>query len=250
MHALTWTLAVLAAGSEQHLLALLSNPISDLARVDTVLDFEYQLGSDDEGTRQTFALRPSIPLRFHGNWTLIADLHVPLISQQGVDKDPANEQRGVGDLIQTSYIVPAIRGGQDFTWGLGTAIRFGTGDSEALGTGKWGAGPSLALVQYDDRLVSGLTLSQIWGDGGSDAWKLQGFTTWIRARHSIGLQLEVEYDRSTETTRLPLSAEVSRLVHTGGIVLNLTAGARFYIDVAENLGPWGLHFSMTCARRN
>jgi hypothetical protein len=247
---LTWMLALAAAGSEtqQPLLVLLSNPVSDVARVDTDLDFEYQLGPEDSGSRQTLTLHPTLPLRLSDKWNLVTDIRVPLISQEGVE-EATSEQRGIGELVQTSYLVPAVRNGEDFTWGIGTAIRFGTA-AEGLGTAAWGAGPAVALVQYDDRLVSGLAMSQIWGDGGSDVWTLQGFTTWIGAQHSVGLQLDVEYEGRSGTMTVPLKMEVSRLIGAGDMVFNVSAGARFYIDVPENLGPWGVKFSITCARRN
>ena len=241
---LTWTLALMAAGSEaqQPVLALLSNPVSHIARVDTELDFEYGLELENSESRQTLTFHPTLPFELSRKWNVVADIRVPLIS--------LDEQQGVGDMVQKTYLVPADREGTDFTWGLGTAVRIGSAADEVLGAGTWGAGPALTLVQYDDRLVSGLAMAQIWGDGGSDTWTLQGFANWIGARHSVGLQLEVEYERRSQTTTLPLRADVSRLIDVGAMVVNVRAGARFYIDVPQNLGPWGLHLSITCARRN
>jgi hypothetical protein len=226
---------------QQQVLALLANPISEIVRLDTRLDFEYRLGPEESESRQTVTLHPTLPLPLNGRWRLVADLDVPLISQ---------EEEGVGDLMQTSYLVPARRNGGDFTWGIGSAIRLGTAATEQLGTGAWGAGPSFSLVQYDDRLVSGLAISQIWGDGGSDIASIEAFTTWIGVRHSVRLKLDVDYEHRSHTTTAPLSVEVSRLIDSDARVFNLTAGARYYVDIAENLGPWGLHFSITCAPRN
>ncbi len=227
---------------QQQLLALLANPISELVRVATELDFEYQLGPLKTESRQTLSLHPTLPVALNSKWRLVADLGVPLISHE--------EHRGVGDLLQTSYLVPVNRSGKDFDWGIGTAIRFGTAAAEQLGTGAWGAGPAFTVIQHDGRLVSGLAVAQIWGDGGSDSSTLQGFTSWIGARHSVRLELEVDYEHRSRKTTLPLRVDVSRLIDSDAMVFNVIAGARYYIDVAENLGPWGLHFSITCARRN
>jgi hypothetical protein len=229
-------------GEQQQVLALLANPISAIVRMDTELDFEYQLGPEKSESRQTLTLHPTLPVSLSRKWRLVADLDVPLISHE--------EHHGIGDLLQTSYLVPAIRNGEDFAWGIGSAIRIGTAAADELGTGAWGAGPSFTVVQYDEHLVSGLSISQIWGDGGSDSSRLQGFTTWIGAQHSMRLELDVEYEHRSRKTTLPLRVELSRLIDSDAMVFNVTAGAHYYIDVAENLGPWGLHFSITCARRN
>ena len=169
----------------------------------------------------------------------------PSVAQDRVTAD-VGERQGLSDLEQTTYLVAARRGASGIIWGAGPLIRMDTAADESLGAAAWGAGPSIVLVQHADRLVSGLTASQIWGQRGTDVTTLQGFSTWIGNRHSVTFRLEARHEGRTGSTTMPLSVDVSRLIESGGIFVSVKAGARYYIDVPENLGPWGLRLELTC----
>jgi hypothetical protein len=244
-----WLLVLLApmcarGESPSTVVALLANPISDLARVDGGFDSDYELGPEDAGSRNVLTLRPLVPLHLTRSWNLVADLRVPLISQDRVQTDEGT-QEGLGDIEQTTYLVPARTRGT-INWGAGLIVRMGTAADEALGAAGWGAGPAIVLVQQEERLISGLRVSQIWGEEGTDAATLEGFTTWLHDRRSVSLRLAAEYDARTHITTVPLSVDLSHLVESGGLFVNMTAGARYYVDVPENLGAWGIHLGLSC----
>jgi hypothetical protein len=224
--------------------ALLANPISDLARLDAGFDSDYELGPEGSGSREILSLHPLIPLHPTQRWNLVADLRVPLISEDGGRADQGAHD-GIGDLEQTMYLVPARPHGT-VSWGAGAIVRMGTAADETLGAARWGAGPAIALVQQEERLISGLRASQIWGEGGTDASTLEAFTTWLHDRRSVSLRLAAEYDARTHLTTVPLSLDLSHLIESGDLFVNMTAGARYYVDVPENLGAWGIHLAFSC----
>jgi hypothetical protein len=234
--------------SPSSVVARLANPISDLGRIDAGFDSDHELGPEDSGSRDILSLHPLVPLRLTQRWNLIADLRVPLISQDRVQTDEGT-QEGLGDIEQTMYLVPARPRGT-INWGAGAIVRMGTAADEALGAAKWGAGPALVLVQQEERLISGLSVAQIWGEGGTDAATLEGFTTWLHDRRSVSLRLAAEYDARTHITTVPVSLDLSHLMESGGLFVNMTAGARYYVDVPENLGAWGIHLAFTCTYGN
>jgi hypothetical protein len=245
-----WTFALLAAGSahgesQRDVLALLADPLGDLTRVDAELDADYKLGSEQTGSRQTLTLRPRLPIHLSARWNLVTDASVPLVAQEDIE-DGAGAEQGLGDIEQQTFLTPA-RSGTGITWGAGAVVRLGTALDAAVGTASWGAGPALILVQREERMISGLIASQIWGEDGADNTRLQGFTTWVGPRHSVNLQLEALYDGRTGVTKLPVTVAFARLIRTGTTHINMTAGARYYVDAPDNLGPWGLHLGFTWA---
>jgi len=46
--------------------------------------------------------------------------------------------------LSSVFLSPARTG--DWTWGIGPILQLPTATDEALGTGKWSAGPTLGLV--------------------------------------------------------------------------------------------------------
>lgn len=252
MNRYIWTLALCAAcdvraESPQRVLALLADPIADLARLDAELDSDYKLGPEQAGSRETLTLHSTFPLHLTPQWNILADTRIPFIAQDRV-AEGWGEQQGIGDIEQALYAVPVWAGRADVTLGMGGLVRLGTASSDALGAAAWGAGPSLALVQHEEQLISGLVFSHVWGDGGTDTSTVEGFTTWLGSHHSSEFRLEADYDHRTRTTTVPVNVNVSWLTRSGVTFVNVTAGARYYVDVPRNLGPWGLHLAITLVR--
>ena len=61
------------AATAQDVLILLTNPVSTLSRVRADYDSDYDVGEEHEGTRQTFTLRPIIPIPLTDRWQLVSE---------------------------------------------------------------------------------------------------------------------------------------------------------------------------------
>jgi hypothetical protein len=233
------------AATEQDVLVLLTNPISTLSRVRADYDSDYDVGEEHQGTRQTFTLRPIIPIPLTDRWQLVSDTRVRFQSRE--EAVPLPDGHGLGDTYETVFFTPRRMNKDDGTWGLGTVIRMDTANSNGVGAGGWGAGPAVTLVQQEGRSLSGITLAHLWGAAGksSDESRLEAFASWTRNGSSITFNLEASYDSETQQTLLPVGFSVSRVMMAGSLFVAIGARARYYVDVPKNAGAWGLGADFT-----
>ena len=233
------------AATAQDVLILLTNPVSTLSRVRADYDSDYDVGEEHEGTRQTYTLRPIIPIPLTDRWQLVSETRVRFESR--AEAAPLPDGHGLGDIYETLSFSPRRMNSAGGTWGLGTVIRMDTASANGVGAGGWGVGPAVILVQQEGNSVSGITLAQLWGASGqsSDESRLEAFASWTRAGSSITFNLEASYDSQTQQTLLPVGFSVSRVLSVGSLFAAIGARARYYVDAPKSAGAWGLGVDFT-----
>jgi len=71
---------------------------------------------------------------------------------------------GLGDINVSVFASPARTG--KWVWGVGPILQFPTATDERLGTGKWAAGPTAALVYVEDPWLGGILVSHLQSFAG------------------------------------------------------------------------------------
>lgn len=137
------------------------NPVSNLISLPLQNNTNFGIGSFDR-TQNVLNIQPVIPVQV-GKWNIINRPILPVIYQPDISQASGGEF-GLGDLTYQLWLSPASE--SRVTWGLGPVIVFPTATDDALGSGKWQAGPTGVLVAMYGRVVAGAVAFNAWSFAG------------------------------------------------------------------------------------
>jgi len=238
-----------AQDSDHDLAKKLNNPVASLVSVP--LQFNYDccfkpVGSD----RVTLNIQPVMPFGLTRDWNLIVRTILPVIAQPSAVAG-GHSSFGFGDTNQSFFFSPAGEAG-GFIWAIGPAFLWPTATEPALGSHKWGAGPTGLLLKQEGGWTVGILANHIWSYGGEREYPnvnntfLQPFLsyTWPDTTN-IGLNTESTYNWTSKQWTVPVNLTVGHLVSLGDQRVNLTLGGRYYPERSHDAASWGLRFVMT-----
>jgi hypothetical protein len=226
----------------------LANPIASLISVPFQNNFDFGAGPDDDGFAYTLNIQPVIPFSISPDWNLISRTILPLAYR---DYIPGGDTFGLGDTLQSLFFSPKAPGPGGLIWGIGPAALVPTATDDALGTGKWAAGPTaVALVQTGPWTVGGLT-NHIWSFAGEGSRNevsqtfIQPFAAYALGRgQTITLNSETTYDWQSENWTVPINLLYSKVLTLGTQPVSLQFGARYYAETPDGGPDWGLRASI------
>jgi len=233
--------------SAEELLKELANPLSALASLAILTDFDYHIGPGLDGHRTTVNLQPTLPVHLGDQWNLISRSNLPVIYQEEIAPG-AGTQFGVGDVTEALYLAAVEPTGRGWIFGVGPVLRAPTGSDDLMTAGKWALGPSLAAVQLKGDFNYGLIASQLWSFAGSDKRSdieigtLEPFVTY-RAENlwNLSLRVPTSYDFISHQWIIPVSLTVEKLVSFQAYPVTISFGLRYWADGPDN-GPHDLAF--------
>ncbi|MBT2134373.1 hypothetical protein KK137_08520 [Croceibacterium sp. LX-88] len=235
------------ANDAQQLAKDLANPISSMISLPFQFNVDGGLGESD-GVRSTMNIQPVIPVGLGEDWNLIIRTIVPIIHQQDV-VEPASSQFGLGDTLQSFFFSPNSGG---VIWGVGPAILYPTGTDSALGSEKWGAGPTAIVLKQAGHNTIGVLANHIWSIAGDDS-RADVSSTFIQPFFShttatamtISLSAETTYDWKADQWTVPVILSAAQLTHIGKQPISVGAGLRYYVEKPEGGPEWGLRLITT-----
>ena len=146
------------------------NPISSMISVP--LKFTADFGAPD-GSAYFFNVNPVVPLTF-GKWNFINRAIIPAIvsvdgeiaGTPGIPEGKSSNERktGLGDINYSLFVSPADA--TKFIWGIGPSVNLPTAKTDALGSGKWSAGPTGVLLIQPGWGTYGGLVRQLWSFAG------------------------------------------------------------------------------------
>jgi hypothetical protein len=226
-----------------------SNPVAALISVPFQLNPDFGIGPAN-GTRTTLDIQPVIPMSISEDWNLITRVIVPLTTQHDVFGN-SGTQSGIGDITPTFFFSPKAPTAGGLIWGAGPVFLLKTASDDLLGQEKWGAGPSVVVLeQTEDHWTYGVLANHIWSFAGNENRPdlsntfLQPFLTkGIGKGRTIGINSESTYNWNTEKWNVPINVFFTQIVKFGEQLVNLRAGVRYYATTPNDNGPdWGLRF--------
>jgi hypothetical protein len=227
-----------------------ANPIANLARVP--LKFTYQTGlGPKHASTVTLLAQPLTPFSLNENWNLLVQTNVPL-SYLGSVAHGFDSAFGLGDTVQNFYFVPVEPSRRGWLYGFGPAFQWPTATNDSLGTGKWGAGPTGALVRQYAGWTYGIVADQIWSYAGDDERKRVNIAllhplmtyTW-QTGTSVTAESDSSYDWISHQWTVPVQFSVAQVVMRGRRPVQLSIGGRYYAERHAGAPEWGLQFSVT-----
>jgi len=227
----------------------LNNPVSTVWSLNFQHNFQFFEGHLTDQTHWQYNLnvQPVLPLRLTEGWNLITRPILPVLAGADVF-DPARgtfeEHSGLGDMSLTSFLAPASTSG--LLWGLGPTFIFPTATSNALGAGKWQAGPAaLALYLGREWIVGGL-LNQWWSFAGQDnrsetsSMNFQYFLYYlIPGGWQVGMSPNIQVNWKAEPGNkltLPIGFGAGKLFKLGKLPLKLTLEVDYSLVKPEDYG--------------
>ena len=203
------------------------NPISSLISVPLQGNWDFGLG-DRDATGTLFNIQPVVPFAISRSTNLILRVILPLASQPGSGDARVN---GVGDVVMTAFFSPAKTG--RFTWGAGPVVLLPTATNNALGSEKFGIGPSAVVLTQPGPWTIGLLFNHIWSTSGANDREdvsstfLQPFVNYNLGNGlAVGAVFEATANwNADEHWTAPLVFTVSKVARLGNRPVNFVAGA-------------------------
>ena len=91
-----------AADQEADLAQELTNPVADLVTLPIQMNYDGDIGPDEEGWKLQTNIQPVYPLELNDDWNLITRTIVPVISQDDIFPG-AGSQFGLGDVTLSLF---------------------------------------------------------------------------------------------------------------------------------------------------
>lgn len=232
----------------------LSNPVADLVSLPFQLNWENGVGADD-ALRFVLNFQPVVPFHLSPRWNLIGRMVAPYINQPALAPG-ASATSGTGDITLSGFLSPT--GGEDgVTWGVGPALSLPTTSDPALGSGKWGIGPTGVVLVSTPKWTYGALVNHIWGVADtSDVERADLSSTFLQpflARHlanavTLTVQSESTYNweaESGEEWTVPVNVLVSKVTKLGPFPFSVAGGGGYYVE-SPTVGPdWKLRMVFT-----
>lgn len=238
-----------AGKSDTDLANQLANPVSSLISVPLQFNYDEGYGPKDAG-RLLLNVQPVVPLSLNEDWNVIVRTILPVIYQDS-PADGVSSEFGLGDTTQSFFFAPKEKLG-GWIIGVGPALVWPTATDAALGSEKWGAGPTIVALRQEEGLTYGALANHIWSYAGDDdrgevnATFLQPFVNYtFPTATSVVFNTETTYDWSREEWSVPLNLMVSQLVNIGGQRVQFSLGGRWWVEAPDDGPEWGVRFVVT-----
>jgi hypothetical protein len=230
----------------------LSNPIASLISVPFQMDYNENIGAGDEGSQWVMNIQPVIPFTLNEEWNIISRTILPVIDQKNIPAIGMGET-GIGDVVQSFFFSPQEPTSSGIIWGVGPVFLLPTAADPALGSEKWGIGPTGVALKQDGPWTYGALANHIESFAGEanradiSLTLLQPFLVYTtKTMTSIVLENQSTYDWKSKEWAVPINLMVKQMLMIGGMPLQIGAGARYWVNPSTNGAErWGARLSVT-----
>ena len=141
------------------------NPITSVLNLPVQDNVRFGIGEYDR-TMHLIKIQP-VRLAFQTGrlYKIRSRSIIPLIYAPDITK-PTGGVFGLGDIILTGFFSPNRLG--RYIWGVGPVISLPTATDKVLGSGKWSAGASVALITQRKHWLAGFMAFNIWSFAGAE----------------------------------------------------------------------------------
>ncbi|MFZ0246884.1 transporter [Candidatus Binatus sp.] len=197
---------------------------------------------------ESLNIEPLLPFALNSDWDLIARPSLNVTCAPG-----PNEQFGFQDLQTSFFLTPAKD--KPWIWGIGPIFQFPTASSERLGTGRWSAGPTAALVYEQGPWFIGILSYQLMSFAG-DRGRGSVNQTYIEPQVSYSLDSgwygqwdpSITYDWTADTDNawtIPVGVDIGKAFQIGERAMSLQVGGYDYPMPPDGAPKWIIRAQMT-----
>jgi len=232
-----------AAGADVEALARAAqNPVA--AMVSLPFQNNTNLNYGPRGhTQNVLNIQPVTPLSLSPDWNLINRIVLPVVAQPGLSPGQGSTF-GTGPAVVSFFASPVqpVRG---LILGAGPVVQAPTASDAALGSNRWGAGPTAVALTMQGPWVMGALVNNIWSfDGGPrnrfNTMTLQPFLNYNFKDGTYLVSspiLTSNWEAPTGNRWLvPAGGGVGRIFKLGGQPMNASLSG-YYSMVHPDIGP-------------
>jgi hypothetical protein len=233
--------------SDQALAISVHNPFEDFVKVPIQSTTGFQLGRDHK-VGDAVNIEPVLPFSLNADWDLIARPSMTIAYAP-----TPHEQSGLADLQTSFFLTP--RKESTWIWGAGPIFQFPTASSSELGSGRWSAGPTAALVYTEGPWFGGILSYHLMSFAGNRA---RGSVNQTYIEPEISYNFEsgwylqcdpaMTYDWTADTAdawTIPMGADVGKAFNIGSQSLSLQVGAYDLVKRPDGAPQWIMRMSVT-----
>jgi hypothetical protein len=229
-----------AQGGDAELAKKLSNPISDLVSVPFQFNWEQNVGPAEQ-TRFILNVQPVMPFALNADWTLIARVIVPLVSQPALAEGGA-PAFGVSDVLTSFFFSPSSG---PFTWGAGPVISLPSTSEPTLGSDKWSLGPTVVALKQTGPWTYGALWNQIWSFSGNtnrsdvNQMFLQPFLAYQATpsvTYTIQSEMTANWEADDKQWTIPINFQIGKLSSFGTFPASYQFGFGTFV-AHPDIGP-------------
>jgi hypothetical protein len=233
-----------AAPSDQAELAKkLQNPIADLISVPLQNNWDFGIGPAD-AMKYTVNIQPVIPVSLSPEWNLIIRTIMPVIYAES-PVSGGGSTAGFGDITQSFFFSPKAPTSGGWILGVGPAFLYPSATDDALGSEKFGLGPTAVALKQEHGWTYGMLINHIWSVAGNShrddvsATFMQPFLTYTTPTFTtFGMNTETTYDWEHHQGTVPINWSVQQLVKIDK--LPVASNSRYYAEKTRRRPDWGL----------
>src|SRR6185369_1764721 len=216
-----------AAQTADELAKQTQNPVAGLISVPLQGNWDFGLG-DRDATSTLLNVQPVMPFGVSKSTNLILRVIMPLTSQPGSEDARIN---GMGDVVATAFFSPAKAG--RIIWGIGPVVLLPAATNSALGSEKFGVGPSVVALTQPGKWTVGMLFNQIWSVSGAndradvDTTFLQPFLNYnLGGGLAAGVSVEATANwEADEAWTAPMLFSISKVTLLGKRPVNFSVAA-------------------------
>lgn len=234
---------------EEELAKKTQNPIASMVSLPLQYNLDFGIGSQN-ATRQTLNIQPVMPFSLGDDWNLIVRTILPMINAQSPVQG-GKDLSGMGDISQSFFFSPKqpVNG---WILGAGPIVLYPSATDDALGSEKWGAGPTVIGLKQESGWTYGVLANHIFSFAGpSDRDEVN--TTFLqpflskttKSYTTFGINTESTYEWEHNQWTVPINASITQLLKIGSQPMSLQIGYRYYAEKADRGSDWGLRTAVT-----
>lgn len=223
------------------------NPVAGLISVPFQGNWDFGLG-DRNAVGTLLNVQPVMPFGISESTNVILRVIMPLTSQPLSTDARIN---GLGDIVTTAFFSPAKSG--RIIWGAGPVFLLPTATNNALGSEKFGIGPSVVALTQPGPWTVGILFNQIWSVSGANdrtdvnTTFLQPFANYnLGSGLSVGVSAEATGNwEADEAWTAPLLFNVSKVTLLGKRPVSFTFAAGPTIASPDGGASWRFRLAAT-----
>jgi hypothetical protein len=233
--------------TNQELAISVHNPFLDFVKIPIQSTTGFQLGPDHKAGA-SWNIQPLVPISLNADWDLIARPSVTVTYLP-----TPYEQTGLEDT-QASFFLTAKKA-TTWIWGVGPIFQFPTASSAELGTGRWSAGPTAALIYTEGPWFGGILTDQLMSFAGN---RERGSVNQTYVEPQISYNFEsgwyvdcdpaITFDWTADDTdgsTLPMGADVGKAFTFGAQDMSFQLGAYDLLKRPDGSPQWIVRVSVT-----
>ena len=237
-----------AAQTADELAKQTQNPIASLISLPLQGNWDFGLG-DRAAVGTTLNIQPVMPFGISKTTNIILRVIMPLTSQPGSTEDV--RINGLRDIVATAFVSPAASG--RIIWGAGPVFLLPAATNSALGSEKFGLGPSVVALTQPGPWTLGILFNHIWSVSGANdrddvnSTYLEPFAFYnLGSGLSVGLKLEATANwEADQAWTSPLMFQVGKVTSLGTRPVSFALAAGPTIASPDGGASW--RFRLKCA---